>query len=212
MQLGRSTVLALGKKVKKSRNMQISSIYNSNTMICDRKVDPASLQNSLTNTNINPSMKMIRNISRSIKNYKPPRHGPMGFGKKSVILASRNSFLGHDKSPIFVDHRPSASSVIKNFTTLGGEDDLLDRFKVSSDISLKPFNTLSPQYIHDSKLNRHRSNYTNFCRYKNLTDLGNKNVLTNMKLMQNPMINPKKTRNNMTLDGMNSSSLEILKK
>lgn len=81
MQFGRNTVMALNKKVKKGRNTQLSSIYNSNTMISDKKMENTLFHNSLNNTTINPNMKVIRNISRSIKNYKPPRHKHMGFGK-----------------------------------------------------------------------------------------------------------------------------------
>ena len=53
LQLGRNTVMALGKKSKKTRNMQISSIYSSNSTIGDKK--------------------MI-NMTASLNNYKPPRH------------------------------------------------------------------------------------------------------------------------------------------
>lgn len=81
MQLGRNTVLALAKKVKKWRENQLSSIYNSNATIDEKKIDSGMLQTTFNNTTINANMKILRNISRSIKNYKPPKYNHMGVSK-----------------------------------------------------------------------------------------------------------------------------------
>ena len=90
MQLGRNTVLALAKKVKKWRESQLSSIYNSNANIEDKKNDNGLIQTTFNNTTIDANMKILRNISRSI-NYKPPRYNKIGMNKKSFVIGKRNS-------------------------------------------------------------------------------------------------------------------------
>ena len=62
----------------------------------------------------------------------------------------------------------------------------------------------------NSKLVNKKS--TNFNRYQKLTEKGmQKSKSRNIKLTNKPLFNPKKSRNNLTLDGMNLSSIEMVK-
>lgn len=102
-----------------------------------------------------------------------------------------------------MDHRPSTPSLLKNRIILGNEP------------SFKQFQTISPQnqidIKFDTKLLRKKSNLSNYCRYQILTDTGKKTKLSNLKLVNKPLFNWKKSRNNLTLDGMNLSSIDSLK-
>ena len=119
------------------------------------------------------------------------------------MIGKRNSSLGWENYNSFMDNRPSTPSLHKNLTTFGG------------DPSFKQFHTISPQnqidFKFDTKLLRKKSNLSNYCRYQNLTDNGKKAKLSNLKLVNKPLFNCKKSRNNLTLDGMNLSSIDSIK-
>lgn len=212
MKLGRNTVLALNKKVKKTRNEQLSSVYNTNITFMDKNRENLSLYSTLNNTTINPNAKMIRNITRSIKNYKPPRSKATSLEKKNKLIDKRNSMAGTELHNSLGEYiRPITPHLQNNLATMTVDMDSLDKLKANSMI-FKTMNSITPQNIRDGRLVRNKTNYTNFCLYQSLSGSRAKAKTRNTKLTQKSLFNSKKSRNNMTLDGMNSSSIDFLQK
>jgi hypothetical protein len=212
MKLGRNTFLALNKKVKKTRNEQLSSVYNTNATFMDKNRDNLSLYSSLNNTTINPNAKIIRNITRSIKNYKPPRSKATSLEKKNRLIDKRNSMAGAETHNSLADYvRPITPHWIKKLTSIIEDGNSLDKNKANS-MMFKTIHSVTPKNFHDIRLSRNKTNYTNFCLYQSLTGNRTKSKTRNTKLAQKSLFHPKKSRNYMTLDGMNSSSMDVLKK
>lgn len=69
-------------------------------------------------------------------------------------------------------------------------------------------NSVSSQIQIGDKLSRNKSTCSNYCRYQTLTDGEGKPKIKNFKLVNKPMFNSKKSRNNLTLDGMNLTSID----
>ena len=130
-------------------------------MISNKKMkDPCSLQSSLNKTTLNPENNIVRNISRSIKNYKPPRHNHMSFGDKTIILGARNNSLAGDKFGSFMD--PKSSTQINNMSAFGCENDLSGKSRNSEIEMYKPFQPSTPLNQYNNKLIHKKANFTNF--------------------------------------------------
>ena len=112
-------------------------------------------------------------------------------------------------------HRPSTPSNLKKLAVSGYDSEMFDKIKGSPEQLLVKYGTVTPQTQMDQthKLLRKKStNHTNFNRYQNLTDKGpRKSKSRNVKLLNKPFYNSKKSRNNLTLDGMNLSSIELMR-
>lgn len=164
MKLGRNSVLAFGKKLK-SRNDQVSSVYGSNTMFVENKPDCSSLYNSLNNTTINPNSKIIRNLKRSMKNYKPPKSKQGSIEKKSKasidgnlkqkqfrgqrIVDKRHSLASGPFLNSFSNFRLSTPHNDKNITSFIGENSFNNRLKSKNQLLLKSFHSTTPQHMYE---------------------------------------------------------------
>jgi len=157
------------------------------------------IHKTFNEASLDPNGKITRNISRWANKYKPPKYKHLGGDKKSVVFPKGTKSFLHDPFQTIVDRRISTPSMHKNFATVGCEQDLYGKIK---------FKLEDKQNLRQSI----NSTSSNFCRYKSQSEQGNKVRSKNIKLVQKSLSNSRKTRNNMTLDGMNLSSIDIKKK
>ena len=120
--------------------------------------------------------------------------------------------LGKEYWTSLIGNQISNSKINKNFTLVTDDWEALNKNQKYQNSMFQSLSAMTPQNINDNKLLKNKANSTNFCLYQSLTRAKNKSKTRSTKLSQKPVFSNKKSRNNLTLDGMNLSSIDALKK
>ncbi|CAI2383962.1 unnamed protein product [Moneuplotes crassus] len=188
LKVRRNTGVGIRKKQKKSRNEQVYSVHQNNNSFLN------------STTNFAQGSKLPEKLTTGLINYKPPK------AEKNQILDKRRSMIGKEYCCSFVERAPSPQA-IHNLSLV--PEDFKNPCKKKKNSTLLFYNSdySTPQNISNNRLIKKKMSATNFDRYRTFSQSKSRNKVRNGKINQKPVFITKKSRNNMTLDGMNLSSI-----
>ncbi|CAI2385922.1 unnamed protein product [Moneuplotes crassus] len=141
----------------------------------------------------------------TIKDYKPPKGKPSELDK-AKLLDKRRTMMDKEHCCSLVDPVLSSNS-IQELSLV--PEDLGSSLRVNKNSTLLLYSSglSTPQNIRSKKFINSKMSASNFCRYQSLSRNKSGSKVCNTKLAQKPLFMSKKSRNNLTLDGMNLTSI-----